>query len=503
MVEALSRPLQPSASRATVTAPSGKGSMRSSVVGGALVFFASASVLVLEILAGRMLAPFVGVTLQTFTGIIGTVLAGIAVGSWLGGRAADRTDPQRLLPPLLVVGGTLVIATPSVVTAIGPSLSGEGAMEIVGLALVGFFAPAAVLSAVSPTVAKIELRSIDETGTLVGGLSAIGTAGAIFGTFVTGFILVAALPSRPITWAVGGALVAIGVLLALRRGNRGTVVAALVALSFVVAGSAAVEAPCGRETTYFCARVLTDPDRPSGRLLMLDTLRHSYVDLDDPTHLEFRYAGVVADVVATSTPDVQDILYIGGGGFTLPRYFQATRGADATVLERDPTVIAIAEEDLGLEPGPWLNVSVGDARITLAATPHNGFDAVVGDAFGGLSVPWHLTTREFVSEIRDRLRDDGIYTLNVIDFPPGRFVRAEVSTLASVFEHVAVIAPQSLLEGSAGGQLRSRRFGYADRGHRDPARDLGTRRFRAGDHREGGAGLRRGRPAPPRRVRPG
>jgi spermidine synthase len=141
---------------------------------------------------------------------------------------------------------------------------------------------------------------------------------------------------------------------------------------------------------------------------MLDTLRHSYVDIDDPTHLEFRYAGVVADVVAASTPDVQDILYIGGGGFTLPRYFQATRGVDATVLERDPTVVAIAEEDLGLEPGPWLDVRVGDARITLATTPHNGFDVVVGDAFGGLSVPWHLTTQEFVNEIRDRLRDDGV-----------------------------------------------------------------------------------------------
>ena len=63
--------------------------MRSSVGGAALVFFTSASILVLEILAGRILAPFVGVTLETFTGIIGTVLAGIAVGAWLGGIARN------------------------------------------------------------------------------------------------------------------------------------------------------------------------------------------------------------------------------------------------------------------------------------------------------------------------------------------------------------------------------------------------------------------------------
>jgi hypothetical protein len=67
--------------------------MRSSVGGAALVFFTSASVLVLEILAGRMLAPFVGVTLETFTGIIGTVLAG---SRWAVGSVDTlRTEPIR------------------------------------------------------------------------------------------------------------------------------------------------------------------------------------------------------------------------------------------------------------------------------------------------------------------------------------------------------------------------------------------------------------------------
>ena len=141
--------------------------MKSPLAAGALVFFTSASVLVLEILAGRILAPYVGVTLQTFTGIIGTVLAGIALGSWLGGRAADRGDPSRLLAPLLIGGGLLVVITPTVVTVLGPSLSGENPAQIVSLAFVGFFLPAAVLSAVPPTVAKIQLQSLDETGTIV------------------------------------------------------------------------------------------------------------------------------------------------------------------------------------------------------------------------------------------------------------------------------------------------------------------------------------------------
>ena len=427
--------------------------MKSPIAAGALVFFTSASVLVLEILAGRILAPYVGVTLQTFTGIIGTVLAGIALGSWLGGRWADRTDPNGLLAPLLIVGGLLVVFTPTVVTALGPTLSGENPGQIVSLAFVGFFLPAAVLSAVSPIVAKIQLQSLDETGTIVGSLSALGTAGAIFGTFATGFVLVAALPSRPITWAVGGALVAVGIVLAIRRGAGATALSALGLLALVVAGSAAAGSPCERETAYFCARVNVDPSRPTGRELILDTLRHSYVDLEDPEYLGSRYARVIADVIESGPDDVGSILYIGGGGFTLPRYFLASQGADARVLELDPTVVEIAEEELGLVPGPWLHVDVGDARITLGEAPEAAYDAVVGDAFGGPSVPWHLTTEEFLADIKARLRPGGVYALNVIDYPPARFARAEVATLDAVFEHVAVVAPPELLDGSLGGNF--------------------------------------------------
>lgn len=427
--------------------------MKSPLAAGALVFFTSAAVLVLEILAGRILAPYVGVTLQTFTGIIGTVLAGIALGSWLGGRAADRGDPNRLLAPLLIGGGLLVVITPTVVTALGPSLSGENPAQIVSLAFVGFFLPAAVLSAVSPTVAKIQLQSLDETGTIVGSLSALGTAGAIFGTFVTGFVLVAALPSRPITWAVGGALVVVGIVLAIRRGAGATALSALALFALVVAGSAAVGSPCERETAYFCATVEVDPNRPTGRELILDTLRHSYVDLEDPEYLGSRYARVIADVVETTAAPTENVLYIGGGGFTLPRYFLATQGARATVLELDPTVVEIAEAELGLMPGPWLQVETGDARVTLGDTELDSYDAVVGDAFGGPSVPWHLTTEEFLVEVKARLRPGGVYAMNVIDHPPARFVKAEVATLNAVFGHVAVVAPPELLDGSTGGNF--------------------------------------------------
>lgn len=409
-----------------------------------VVFFTSAAVLVLEILAGRLVAPYVGVSLETYTGIIGTVLAGMALGSAAGGRIADRYDPRALLGPLLIAAGISSLLSLPIIATLGPEVarSGGGPAGIVILAVTAFVLPTALLSAVSPMVAKLRLVSTAETGTVVGGLSAAGTAGALVGTFATGFVLIAAVPTRPIVTAVGIGLAAVGVLVSLRLRRRPRPWVA-VGLVLAAALAQAVPSPCQRETAYYCVAVVTDEARPSGRVLLLDNLRHSYVDLRDPTYLEFRYTSLFADVVdATLEDGPLDALHIGGGGFTFPRWLEATRpGSTSTVLELDADVVAIAEQELGLEPGPWLRVRTGDARLNIAKEPSTAFDLVVGDAFGGLSVPWHLTTTEMVAEVARALRPGGVYVLNVIDGGPQRLVRAELATLAATFEHVALVAP--------------------------------------------------------------
>jgi MFS family permease len=419
----------------------------------ALVFFASAAVLVLEILAGRMMAPFVGVTLETWTGIIGTVLAGIAIGSWLGGRMADRYPPQKVLPVVLIAGGILAVFAYPAVSLVGPEVDSDP-FGIVFLAAVSFFAPAMVLSAVTPTVTKIRLHTLNETGTVVGRLSALATTGAIFGTFLAGFILVAAWPSRTITIVLGAILIVTGAAAGVRNFTKA---ALLLTVAFTaLATTMAIAAPrtCEHETAYYCVNVDPDPDRPTGRVLWLDNLRHSYVDLEDPTYLAFRYARIFGAVLDSQLPNgPADSLSIGGGGFTFPRYVAATHpGGINTVLELDPAVVDIAESELGLDPAT-LDIRTGDARITLRQTAESAYDVVIGDAFGGPAVPWHLTTKEFAEEFSQRLRPGGFYVLNLIDYPPLGFARAETATLAAVFESVVLIAPSGYLAGEQGGNF--------------------------------------------------
>ncbi|SFL68716.1 fused MFS/spermidine synthase [Geodermatophilus ruber] len=428
----------------------------------AVTFLASGAVLVLEIAGLRLIAPYVGITLQTNTAIIGFALAAIALGAWIGGAVADRTDPRRLLAPLMVAGGALVVAVLPTVRFAGSALTGADAGSVLLLAAVAVVVPAALLSAVPPMVVKLQLASLAETGSVVGKLSGVGTLGGIAATFVTGFLLIAIFPTSGIL--VGTGLVTVlagaGVGLLLRRssgGRAGRVQVGLLVLA-VVGSLLAVLAPtpCQAETTYHCARVVADPERDSGRVLVLGTLRHSYVDVEDPTYLQFEYVRAIAAVTDAMAPQGQPLsaLHLGGGGLTLPRYLAEVRPGSANrVLEVDPGVVEIDREQLGLTESELLQVRVVDARVGLAEEAPGERDLVVGDAFGGLSVPWQLTTVEALERVDAALADDGIYAANLIDHPPLAFVRAELATLQEVFPHVLLLARAPVLAGEDGGNV--------------------------------------------------
>ena len=250
---------------------------------------------------------------------------------------------------------------------------------------------------------------------------------------------------------------------------------------------------CDVDTVYYCARVETDPGRPTGRILVLDDLRHSAVDLADPARLQFAYTQRMADAVDTAFPAGRPLaaVHLGGGGFTLPRWLAATRpGSRSTVLEVDRGVVELGRRELAVDTIPALDVRIGDARTALAALPGESADLVVGDAFGARAVPWHLATAEFVADVRRVLRPDGIYVLNVIDYDPRRLLAAETATLAARFRHVALMVRPDQRTPGAGGNavLVARppaRHGRAGRPGRGP------RRARLGARRRGDPTVRR------------
>jgi hypothetical protein len=206
--------------------------------------------------------------------------------------------------------------------------------------------------------------------------------------------------------------------------------------------SGASASPCLRETHYHCIELEADPESPSSYELVLDNVHNSYVDLNDPTYLRYEYTRWIADSINGFYPRRKplDAVFVGGGGFTLPRWLLATRpGSQAQVLEVDGDMVDFVEERLGLRTSPALRVSVGDARTTMRAVDSGSADIVVGDAFSGYTVPWHLTTTDWLDEVRRVLKPNGVYALNLIDLQPLDFIKAEAATLLTAFPHVRMI----------------------------------------------------------------
>ena len=410
----------------------------------ALVFIAAGAVLMLEILAVRLLAPYVGLTLETTTSIIGAALAGIAAGAAVGGYLADRTDTRLLIVGLLIGGGLLTLLTVPIVRWLGPGAQGSGDLAALGITLLALVPAAAVLSAVSPAVAHLQLHDLRVSGTVVGSLSAWATAGALIGTFGTGFVVVPLMPVSSAVLVIGLVLILVGVGLGTttRLLPSAAVIGVIAGTLALGALSQASDGPCVRESKYHCLDVVAEEGSPSGHLL-LDGVYNSYVDVDDPTHLEYSYTQWIADAIDATNPGQQplEIVFVGGGGLTLPRWLLETRpGSQAQVLEVDSEIVDFVEDRFGVGESADLRVTVGDARMTMRDLKSDSADVVVGDAFSGYTVPWHLTTAPWLDEVKRVLDADGIYTLNMIDEGPLDLIEAEAATLLDAFSYVRMVA---------------------------------------------------------------
>ena len=436
--------------------PKPHGAWKLALVSYVIVFAASACGLSIEIVAGRILAPTIGVSLYTWTSIIGIVLAGISVGNYVGGVAADRFPRRPFLGLVLLASGVSSLSILPLIDVASNALDSLPIVpRIVLLTTALFFPPSVILGMVTPIVVKLRLRDLAKTGNIVGTTYAVSTAGSIFGTFITGFVLIQWIGTRSIIVAAAVVLlllaVAFGRLWEVRAATA-VLLAIFVAVGVLTARMDLLDSVCVVESGYFCIRVSEQQEAGrTVRVLTLDKLVHSYVDLDDPTFLVYGYEKVLGDLstyVGWKDPQFRS-LFIGGGGYTMPRFIESRFPESVVeVVEIDPAVTEVVHEYFGMPRDTRILTYNEDARTKFLELPEGGYDLIVGDAFDHFSVPYHLTTLEFNERVEELLEDGGLYTLNVVDkLHKGRFLRAVVHTLQETFDHVYVMRDRDNWEG--------------------------------------------------------
>ena len=409
------------------------------------VFVSGVTSMGLEILAGRILAPEFGSSIYTWGGIIGVFLAALSLGYHRGGkRAAENASHSRLIAVFLATGlyvAGIVLFGDLIVQSTGVLPLPSRFVSLPAITIL-FGPPTYLLGYVSPYAAEL---AGGDVGATAGHVYALGTIGSIVGAFATTYVLVPALSIPQIGLVLGLSAVAAAVAVAAPEfedgsGLRVGGVAAALVLAAAVGGvgpSLAGDTVYGTQTAYQELRVV---DRGDTRTLYLDGQPHSAMDLDDPNRHVFDYTRYFhASLLFTDEADVDRVLFVGGGGFTGPRIFhEKYPNATVDVVELDPAVIDAADRYFGIPDSPRMNVHRGDGRQFLEET-NNTYDVIVLDAYRKDSVPFQLTTVEFMQRASDRLDDDGVLLANLISAPSGpasEFYRAEYKTMQQVFPRV-------------------------------------------------------------------
>jgi spermidine synthase len=202
-------------------------------------------------------------------------------------------------------------------------------------------------------------------------------------------------------------------------------------------------------------RLLPDLDRDGAMLLTVNGAPQSYVDPADPAHLEFEYVRRIAHALDLAEPaGPLDVLHLGGGALTLPRYLAASRpGCRQHVAEPDEVLRDLVQTYLPLPPGSGIAVSAHDARDLVEEQPAASVDVVVADVFDGDRVPAHLTTLGYARAVTRVLRPGGLYVANLADSAPFAFLASQLATWGAVAGHLCVLAEPAVLRGRRYGNV--------------------------------------------------
>jgi spermidine synthase len=458
----------------------------------ATVFLAGGVLLGVEMAASRVLAPFFGNSLFVWASIIGVILAGLALGYWLGGVLADRFPSPFTLATVVGTGAVAVLSiplldTPSIEWVLrwdpGPRL------DPVLCALILFGPASVLLSAVGPVAVRLQVRALPSVGRTAGRTFAISTAGSIVGTFVTAFWLIPELGIEQLfvfaaallfatTTLVGAAarrpaLIAAGLVLATATSgyalSLGTQHIDPLSASSVRNWSplyrtrgygyldardprAVVEAEglkvvFAEDTRYHRLAVVDDAD---SRYLRFDNSLQSAMYLGAPFRTRYRYTDLFHLGIAYNT-SARRVLYVGlGAGSSEKRLWRDFPQVQIEAVELDPVVVDVAYRYFHLPRDPRLRIEVGDGRRYLADSERR-FDVVVIDAFFADAIPAHLVTHEFLELVRTRLTPGGVVVTNAIGAisgPGSRLFRSIYKTYRAAFP--SVLVHPAILRGDRG-----------------------------------------------------
>lgn len=404
-------------------------------------FVAGFSVMTIELISSRIVAPIIGSSVYTWTSVIGITLLGLSIGSWLGGKLGDKIKSNNLLSYVFSVSAILTCIIPVLSQNTKVILASSNSILLLNLFVSSylFFIPAIIIGMIQPIILKKYADNFSKIASEYGLLSSVWSVGSVLGVFTTGFFFISTIGSAETIWLVSVLLAIAGLFfIEYKRKNIIPIIVAFLILvsAFFIQNRANGETKYlfEKETNYYKAKVadLNIYGFGKSRVLFLDFDSHSIM----PEKLSKFFYPEIYPVFSNLKKDIKDILVIGAGAYTLPKYFKEFyKNSEVSVIDVDPELEKIAEDYFDLKKYD-INTKIGDAKVIINKEPQK-YDVIFGDAYNSfISVPWYLLTKEWNEEVRAKLTSDGIYAVNFIGEMEGenaKFTESVMSTFKLIF----------------------------------------------------------------------
>ena len=421
-----------------------------------IVFLSGAIGMGLELIAARVLSPYVGSSNVVWTSIIGIILVSMSLGYWIGGKRADKEANGNVLSRLLLGSALFTSIIPLLETIVVREFAGIVSNLIVAAilcAIIVFSIPSFILAMISPFAVKMKSMQETEIGSLSGRISSLSTIGSITGTFLMGFVLI---PNIGVTNINIGITILLVVMSILARDDINkkyilstiSLVVVMIILMFIgkwVFKLANPEILVDTDSQYSRIWVKqVNTAKTTYKTLQVDTGLESYIDTEtgEMGAMYLRYY----DLFEYLNKDAKSTLMIGGAAYTYPiHYLQKYQDKTIDVVEIDEKMTQIAEEQFGLNAkDERLKIYTQDGRSYLNYS-ENKYDTILIDAFKGLNAPFELTTYEALVHAKNMLNDNGIVLTNIISSLEGEdtdFIEYEYATYKAVFDDVKLFQVQ-------------------------------------------------------------
>ena len=404
-------------------------------------------------------------------------ILGFAVGGtiallffWDAPKREERVTRSGALSGSLFLGGLTTLAI-LMLTGVFQPYGFMNPFDIVDKVLVWtfglFFLPMLLFGTISPQVIRLSVPDMGSAGRIAGNIYAWSTTGAIVGTFATGYYMISAVGTSRVLMIIAFVLTLLAFFIGRLWKNNSMLYAASIVCGGAIFGLYLIGFGSNRydlETKYYAIRVTPSPRFGADAVaLSLDHLTHSFLRLNDPTWLGYNHEYVQGELLrlARSRNQQTNLLVIGGGGYTFPRYVETLMpDVDINVVEIDPGVTEIAHAKLGLSRDTSIHSFHMDGRQYVSErAPKHHYQLVVQDAVNDLSVPYHLMTKEYNEAIKQTLTADGAYLLTFIDsLKTGKLWRAAVNTMRESFPYVYLLSPDDFFNSE--GNIRAGRHVY-------------------------------------------